>query len=170
MRCRALSPQPFYTDTDHFLIRTVPTSVPATGAAIEMVSCGEYQVSILIDIILFFFEGRRRTRSHRPDLVRRRRRVIHFERKSRGGLKATPAQARRVETSRDENPKDLTGHDDFVTPARSFVKMTFRHPALVVTAAHRALFVTPQWLRRGRGKQRLILRIDCLHYLLPRIS
>jgi len=107
-----------------------------------MVGRGEYQVSILVDIIVFFFEGGLRTRAQRPDLVHRRSRIIHFERNSLGGLKASSAQAGRVEMSRGQIPKDMTRHDDFVTPARPLIKMTFRHPALVVTAAHRALFVT----------------------------
>jgi hypothetical protein len=113
-----------------------------------MVGRGEYQVAILVDIIVFFFQGGLRTRERGPDLVRRRSRIIRFERKSRGGLKASSAQARRVETSRGQDPKDMTWYDDFVTPARPLIKMTFRHPAPVVTAAHRALFVTAQG---GRG-------------------
>jgi hypothetical protein len=74
----------------------VPTPVPATSPTVEMVGRGEYQVSILVDIIVFFFEGGLRTPEQRPDLVHRRNRIIHFERKSRGGLKASSAQARRV--------------------------------------------------------------------------
>ena len=135
-------------------------SVPATSPAIEMVSRGEYNVSILIDIIVAFFGGRPRTRKHRPDFLHRRSRVIHFDGKPRRGLKTTPAQARRVETSRGKNPKDLTWHDDLVTPARPFVKMTFRHPALVVTTADRTSFVAVQGLPSGRGKRHLILRVN----------
>jgi hypothetical protein len=107
-----------------------------------MVGRGEYQVSILVDIIVFFFEGGLRTPEQRPDLVHRRSRIIHFERKARGSLKASSAQARRVEMSGGQDPKDMTRYDDFVTPARPLIKMAFRHPALVVTAADRALFVT----------------------------
>ena len=126
----------------------MPTSIPATASAVAMVGRGEYQVSVLVDIIIFFFEGGLRTRERRADFVYRRGRIIHFERKPRDGRKASSAKARRVETSRGQGPKDMTRDDDFVTPARPLIKIAFRHPALVVTAAHRALFVTAQG---GRG-------------------
>jgi hypothetical protein len=109
-----------------------------------MVNRGEHHVSILVEIIVFFLEAGPRASDRRPDMLHRLGRIIHFKRKSRHGLKTTPAQARRVETRGGQSPKDLTRHDDFVTPARPLVKMTFRHSALVVPAAHRALFVRPQ--------------------------
>jgi hypothetical protein len=157
------------TDTDNFLVRTVPASVPATGSAIGMVSRGEYHVSILVEIIVFFFKDRLRTREHRPDFVHRHR-VIRSERKFRGGLKTTPAQACRIEAISGQDSKDLTRHDDLVTPAKPLVKMTLRHPALVVTAAHRALLIMAQCPPPGRGKRGLILRVNCFHDLLARMS
>jgi hypothetical protein len=135
-----------------------------------MVSLGEYYVSILIEIIVFFFEGRLRTCEYGLNLVSGCHGVIHVERKSRSGLKTTSAQARRVEPSCGQDSKDLTGHDDLVTPARPLVKMTLCHPALVVTAAHRALFITAQCLPPDRGKRRLILRVNGFHDLLARFS
>jgi hypothetical protein len=136
-----------------------------------MVSRGEYHVSILIEIIVFCFEGRLRTCEYGLDLVSGfRRGVIHVETNSRSGLKTTSAQARRVEPSRGQDSKNLTRHDDLVTPARPLVKMTLRHPALVVTAAHRALFIRAQCLPPDRGKRRLILRVNCFHDFLARIS
>jgi len=78
--------------------RAVTASVAATSPALEMVSCGEDDVSVGIVIAIFFAAGRMRILKQFPNFALHRRGIFLLVPKPRHGLKTRPAQARRLET------------------------------------------------------------------------
>ena len=129
----------------------MPASVAATSPALEMVSCGEDDVSVGIVITIFFAAGRTRILEQCQNFAFPRFGIFLLVPKLRHGLKTRPAEARRLEAICGESAKDLTRDDDLLTPARSLVKMTFCHAASVVATAHRALFIPAQALHPIQG-------------------
>jgi hypothetical protein len=124
--------------------RTVTASVAATVSALEMISCGEYQVPVLFEIVVFLMAGRTRIFGPLLGFARNSCTIIQFVGKPRHRLKTRPTQTRRLETICGQSAEDLTWNDDLLTPARPFVQMTFGQAAPVVAAAHRALLVSAQ--------------------------
>jgi hypothetical protein len=131
--------------------RTVTASVAATVSAPEMISCCEYQLPVLFEIVVFLMVGRTRIFGPLLGFARNSRTIIQFVGKPRHRLKTRPTQTYRFETICDQSAEDLTWNDDLLTPAKPFVQMTFGQTAPVVAAAPRALFVSAQALNLGRG-------------------
>jgi hypothetical protein len=142
---------------------TVTASVAATGPAPEMVSRREYHSSVLTDVILLFMAGQTRIIEPFWNFAQYGCSIIQFAAKPLQRFKTRPAQARRLETIGDKRTEDVTRNDDLHTPASSLIKMTFGHPALVVTAAYRALFGHAQALNMYRRKRILLLRFGHFH-------
>jgi hypothetical protein len=143
----------------------VTAPMTATCSTPEMVRRREYHHSVLVDIVVFFVVSQRRTLQFFPDFVHHRHRIIQFAGKPSRLFETKPAQTCRFQTICGQSAEDLTRHDDLLAPARSLVKMTFSHPAPVITAAQRASFVLIQTLQLDRGKRRLLVKAVCFHDL-----
>jgi hypothetical protein len=117
----------------------VTASVAATGST-PVIRC-EYHPSVLTDVILFFADGQTRILEPFPNVAQYGCSIIPFAAKPLECIKTKPAEARRrLGTICGKRIEHVTGNDYPLTPARPLIKLTFGDPALVVTAAYRALF------------------------------
>ena len=78
--------------------RAVAASVAATSPALEMVSCGEDDISVGIVITVFLAAARMRLLEECQNFALHRHGIFPLVPKPRHGLKTRPAQARRLET------------------------------------------------------------------------
>jgi hypothetical protein len=128
-----------------------------------MVGGGENSVSVPIEIEVFFRVGQTGTLELLSDLSEDGGGITQFLGQPRQRLETGPAEAGRFEAISGQGPQDVTGDDDFFTPARALIKMTFRDPALIVATAYGALFVPAETLNFNGGERSSFLSLVCFH-------
>jgi hypothetical protein len=129
-----------------------------------MVGGGEDGVSAPVEIEVFFRVGQTGAIEAALDLSEDSGGIAtQFLGQPRQRLETGPAEAGRFEAISGQGPQDVTGDDDFFTPARALIKMTFRDPALIVATAYGALFVPAETLNFNGGERSSFLSLVCFH-------
>ena len=135
----------------------MPATVATARSPLEMIVSGEDHVIPLIQVIVRF-QGSHFFRLRKDGLG-----VVQFIREPGNGLETRAAKAPGLDAIRRQPVQDVIRHEDFMAPAGSLVEMALGHAALVVTAAPRALLITPQtraWRLRYR---RFVVSSLCFH-------
>jgi len=127
-------------------------SVPAAGAALEMIRSREYDISIL-EIAVFLRCGSSFNRF--VNFGYSSLWIAIFSCQTRDHLQARWAQASQFNKILCEPTKNVSRNHDLVAPARPLVRVTFGNATLIVASTKWASFISAQTRKRGEDGARI---------------